>query len=133
MSTVANGVREALIVTAKDLLDGADADLVSPEYLRGMIELIVQSTLSNEDSDAAYATVEHIVTEQLKGSGIPVSPKVYEVINDSSGHGLPKGAQVTPTGAPNWSNGDVQWYTQGGTDDEVAIDHHDLIEKEVQS
>lgn len=52
----------------------------------------------------------------------------YVVTGDKwSGHGLPVGAVVTRTTGPEWSTGGgVEWYTQGGDGDEVAIDPRDI-------
>lgn len=52
----------------------------------------------------------------------------FRVIGDTSNHGLPVGATVSPTDPPEWAGDeyDVQWYTQGGDGDEVAIEPVDL-------
>lgn len=53
----------------------------------------------------------------------------FRVVSDKhSGHGLPVGAVVTPTDAPEWDAGSNDWYTQGGDGDEVAIDPRDIEE-----
>jgi hypothetical protein len=53
----------------------------------------------------------------------------YTVRSDTSGHNLPIGAIVTPCPGPAWSDPDVDWYTQGGDGDDVAIDPADLEER----
>lgn len=50
----------------------------------------------------------------------------FRVIGDTSAHGLPVGATVSPADPPAWSDRDVRWYTQGGDGDEVAIAPEDL-------
>ena len=54
----------------------------------------------------------------------------YRIISDNhSNHGLPIGAKVVQldtSDAPDWSDDGVEWYTQGGEGDEVAIDSQDL-------
>ena len=49
--------------------------------------------------------------------------------DNHSGHGLPIGAEVEMLEeTPEWAKGEfpLDWYTQGGDGDEVAIDERDL-------
>lgn len=54
----------------------------------------------------------------------------YTITADTSGHGLPIGSIVTSldtSDAPDWSDDGVEWYTQGGEGDEVAIEAIDIV------